>query len=81
MKTVCSLELDETSIELDEFRTLELEELGAVELDKPVSELDENADELDASDELDNAAELDRTEELDDIEDDDLMVISTVKVM
>ena len=40
-KTVCSLELDEISVELDESRTLELEELGAVELEKIVSELDE----------------------------------------
>ncbi len=98
------------SIELDESRTLEQDEIGAVELDKTVSELDERADELDAFDELDNVAELekideledvaeldrtdelekvaeldraeelDETEELEDIDDDDLMVISTVKV-
>ena len=105
------------SIELDESRTLEQDEIGAVELDKLVSELDESVDELEAFDELDNAAELekideledvaeldrtdelekvaeldraeeldtaaelDETEELDDVDDDDLMVISTAKVM
>ena len=78
-------ELDETATELDKSRTLEL--------DKPVPELDESADELEAFNELDNAAELekideledvaelDRTEELDDFDEDDLIVISTVKVM
>ena len=105
METVCSLELDEISVELDESKIVKLDELGAIELDKTVSELDERADELDAFDELDNvaelekideledvaeldrtdeldtAAELDETEELDDIDEDDLMVISTVKVM
>ena len=65
-------ELEEISAELDE--------LGSAVLVKPVPELD-NAAELEKIDELDDVAELVWTEELDDIEDDDLMVISTVKVM
>ena len=41
----------------------------------------EYAAELDRTDELDTDAELDEKEELDDIDEDDLIVISTVKVM
>ncbi len=89
-------ELEETSAELDELGSavldkpaLELDDV--VELEKideleDVAELDRTEEleyvaELDRTDELDIAAELDETEELDDVDDDDLIVISTVKVM
>jgi S-DNA-T family DNA segregation ATPase FtsK/SpoIIIE len=89
--------LDEIIVtELDKSRTLELvkpvpELDNAAELEK-IDELDDVAElekideledvaELDRTDELDTAAELDETEELDDIDEDDLIVISTVKVM
>ena len=90
-------ELDEMLVELDEPGADELDnaifeleecmdeldfvdELDAFEELDVFDELD-NVAELEKIDELEDVAELDRTEELDDIDDDDLIVISTVKVM